>query len=101
MRVQWTRLLGALPTTQFVEQIKRILAAPDEVVVIRPPARADNVARSSRNGPWAVVSLLAVVIIALTAVLLVLRHSQAKKIAAQVEAQAQVADSKSIAVLPF
>src|SRR5471032_3270496 len=28
MHVQWTRLLGALPTPQFVEQVKRLLDAP-------------------------------------------------------------------------
>jgi len=28
MHVQWTRLAGALPTPQFVEQVKRLLAAP-------------------------------------------------------------------------
>src|SRR5476649_1389527 len=28
MRVQWTRLTGGLPTSQFVEQAKRLLAAP-------------------------------------------------------------------------
>ena len=28
LRVQWTRLPGALPTPQFVEQIKRLLTAP-------------------------------------------------------------------------
>ncbi|MSU49304.1 MAG: TIR domain-containing protein [Opitutus sp.] len=33
LRVQWTRLPGALPTPQFVEQVKRLLAAP------RKPAR--------------------------------------------------------------
>ncbi len=28
LKVQWTRLAGALPTTQFVEQIKRLFKAP-------------------------------------------------------------------------
>ncbi|MBI4623884.1 MAG: TIR domain-containing protein, partial [Verrucomicrobia bacterium] len=28
LRVQWTRLSGGMPTPQFVEQIKRLLAAP-------------------------------------------------------------------------
>ena len=30
MRVQWTRLPGALPTPQFVEQVKRLLDAPSK-----------------------------------------------------------------------
>ena len=36
LRVQWTRLPGALPSPQFVEQLKRMLAAP------RKPASASQ-----------------------------------------------------------
>lgn len=43
MRVQWTRLPGALPTPQFVEQVKKLLEAP------RKPAAAT--ARASEAGP--------------------------------------------------
>jgi len=32
LRVQWTRLPGALPTPQFVEQVKRLLEAPQKTV---------------------------------------------------------------------
>ena len=32
MRVQWSRLPGALPTPQFVEQVKRLLEAPQKAV---------------------------------------------------------------------
>ena len=100
LRVQWTRLPGALPTTQFVEQIKRMLAAPDEAAVSVPPTRAASVARQSRNRSWAFGALM-IVIVALAVALAVSRHSPARPVAAQAETQAQVADSKSIAVLPF
>jgi TolB-like protein/tetratricopeptide (TPR) repeat protein len=44
MRVQWTRLPGALPTPQFVEQVKHLLAAPRQPVTGRtlrtPPSTA-------------------------------------------------------------
>ena len=32
MKVQWSRLPGALPTPQFVEQVKRLLEAPQKTV---------------------------------------------------------------------
>jgi len=32
MRVHWTRLAGALPTPQFVEQVKRLLVSPRQTV---------------------------------------------------------------------
>ncbi|MSU48983.1 MAG: TIR domain-containing protein [Opitutus sp.] len=42
MSVQWIRLPGALPTPQFVEQIKRLLESPGESVLVagtkRPPS---------------------------------------------------------------
>ena len=100
LRVQWTRLLGALPTTQFVEQIKRMLKAPSRVAPSVSPIRAAAVARPSRSRPWAIGGLV-VVIVALTVALVVSRHTPAKPVTGQVEAPAQVADSKSIAVLPF
>ncbi len=37
LRVQWTRLPGALPTPQFVEQVKRLLDAPAKPA---PPSRS-------------------------------------------------------------
>src|ERR1035437_7920213 len=56
MRVQWTRLSGALPTSQFVEQIKRLLNAsvPSDVpappMPMRPaPAAAQVAPASSRQ----------------------------------------------------
>ena len=41
LRVQWTRLPGALPTPQFVEQVKRLLAAP------RTPVGSGTASRSA------------------------------------------------------
>ncbi|MSU22871.1 MAG: TIR domain-containing protein [Opitutus sp.] len=76
MRVQWTRLPGALPTTQFVEQVKRLLAAPADVPVVgrgrrTAPSSASSTAagsgdpalQSKRRLPgWAWAALAGVVI---------------------------------------
>jgi TolB-like protein/Tfp pilus assembly protein PilF len=51
MRVQWTRLAGGLPTPQFVEQVKRLLASPRQPGARKPEARAPGV--ESRGNPSA------------------------------------------------
>ena len=55
MKVQWTRLPGALPTPQFVEQIKRLLEAPQETVgrdrLIPPSARGAEDFRGGISDP--------------------------------------------------
>jgi len=38
LRVQWMRLSGALPTTQFVESVKRLLEAPAKPAPVPVPA---------------------------------------------------------------
>src|SRR5438034_1089320 len=43
LRVQWTRLRGALPTPQFVDQVKRLLEAP------RKPSGGGAASRSARE----------------------------------------------------
>jgi TolB-like protein len=50
LRVQWTRLPGALPTPEFVAQAKRLLAAP------RRPAAAGVLPPSASASPIALVS---------------------------------------------
>jgi TolB-like protein len=67
MKVQWTRLPGALPSPQFVEQIKRLLEAPRKST---PGPRtsatpsASPVASSKSTAPLMVVGLVAVIAIA-------------------------------------
>ena len=55
MRVQWTRLPGALPTTQFVEQVKRLLASPSAPAMgtgrPRPVQRGEGAAPPAKVGP--------------------------------------------------
>ena len=57
LRVQWTRLQGALPTTQFVEQIKRLLDSPSapksemEPGRPRPGQRAEGGASPTNLSP--------------------------------------------------
>ena len=67
MKVQWTRLPGALPSPQFVEQIKRLLEAPRKAT---PGPRtsatpsASPVASPKSTAPLMVVGLVAVIAIA-------------------------------------
>jgi tetratricopeptide (TPR) repeat protein len=78
-RVQWTRLSGALPTTQFVEQIKRLLESPHlpEAPVRSGSANAGGAAAAKRSSllPWAI---LAAVAIGAVAIFFVLRPSGSK-----------------------
>ncbi len=46
LRVQWTRLPGALPTPQFVEQVKRLLATPS-----KPAAPSRSSSHHEANPP--------------------------------------------------
>ena len=67
MKVQWTRLSGGLPTTPFVEQIKRLLEAPRKATPGTRPAAvapASPVALPKSTAPLMVVGLVAVIAIA-------------------------------------
>jgi TolB-like protein/cytochrome c-type biogenesis protein CcmH/NrfG len=99
LRVQWIRLLGALPTPEFIEQAKRMLESPGQAP--RSPAR-------TRTGPmpsppvsrvwW--IGLAAVLAAGgITAFFLSSRRSPAP--AALPAAPAEAVDTKSLAVLPF
>ena len=46
LRVQWTRLPGALPTPQFVEQVKRLVEHPGKTTASSRPAAAAPTAAS-------------------------------------------------------
>ena len=100
LRVQWIRLPGAFPTPQFVEQIKGMLDEPVDRVGSAPQAHAATRTRPSRSRPWT-IGALAAVIVALLVALVMARRPLAPPVAAPAEAQPRVADSKSIAVLPF
>jgi TolB-like protein/Tfp pilus assembly protein PilF len=119
MRVQWTRLPGALPTPQFVGQVQRLLAAPGTDVgrglPTPPPSRAHPIPagsgdpalqpkRSSAN--WfsivlvvAVLALVAYIALRPTAKEIPVSAAPAKP-NAEAKLVAKVSD-KSLAVLPF
>ena len=109
LRVQWTRLPGALPTPQFVEQVNHLFSGP------RPPAAAGPATGASRKSTvpahraglprWAAVALGAG-ILALVAYLAL--RPPAKQpaaspppVVAAVTPATPAASDKSIAVLPF
>jgi len=111
MKVQWTRLPGALPTPQFVEQIKRLLGgnvAPvsDRRIEATPSADAGqrpSLPKSAVPGwMWAV---LGVVLVGVAVGVLLLRQpAPTPVVAASASAPkpaAASASQKSIAVLPF
>lgn len=94
LRVQWARLPAALPTPEFVEQVKRMLE-PRKAPASRPPAPAAPPARSSRALPFIGAGVL--VLLCLLALALVLQRRGAEAAASSVPA----VDPKSLAVLPF
>ena len=112
MRVQWTRLPGALPTPQFVGQIKRLLdGQKSSVEAGRPrPAEAAAAVPSKKSKPpaWTWGAWTAVVVGIATAVM-VSQKQHAPPPVPPAAAPAPAADSpsaphkddKSIAVLPF
>ena len=120
MRVQWTHLPGALPTPQFVEQIKSLLSTSITAGVTAPPmsmrqapAIASAPAPAAKPSPrrfsgWAFAAV-AVVVFGVVAVLLMKRDAgSAPPTAAVKSLQSKVAagpslaaDEKSVAVLAF
>lgn len=121
LRVQWTRLPGALPTPQFVEQIGRLLTTTITPGVTAPPMpmraapaalRDEGVASPVKpsHGPLLMVAAIAVVAVG-AAVFFALRPgaketpptvAPAKPLAeAKPAATTPQVDAKSIAVLPF
>ena len=111
MRVQWTRLPHGVPTPQFVEQIKRLLASPRRAAAAVRPATMGSPgpgSRPARFPRWSAAAL----IVGLGAVAYMALRPMAKepaaapKILAETKsaAPARVApalSAKSIAVLPF
>jgi TolB-like protein/Tfp pilus assembly protein PilF len=108
MRVQWTRLPGALPTPQFVGQVKKLLVdragkashAPQSVAAQQSAAIAKKPAIP--GWMWGVLAAVLVVVGILT-----LRQTEPPAVTAAkppvpaLTPAALAADVKSIAVLPF
>jgi TolB-like protein/cytochrome c-type biogenesis protein CcmH/NrfG len=114
MKVQWTRLPGALPTPEFVAQVKRLLGASTPVGAT--PAAANTAADSPatpapKKSSLALALVVGFASIAVSAglVLVVMRRGEPAKPASEAKPAvapaapakpARLAD-KSIAVLPF
>jgi tetratricopeptide (TPR) repeat protein len=83
MQVQWTRLPDALPTPQFVEQVKRLLEGKGGPVSDRPPAAARTADAGQRPAlpkptiPGWMWGGLGAVLVAVAAGLFVLRNPPA------------------------
>jgi len=113
MRVQWTRLAGGVPTTQFVERVKRLIEEPLNLKEdskgpqpVREGSLAGPLPRSGFPGwAWGVIAGIA---IAAAAVVGVYRKSappaaepKAESASAAQPKAAPKSNDKSIAVLPF
>ena len=117
MRVQWTHLPGALPTPQFVEQVKRLLDSPRKPAPVAPTSSRQSSSDAGRmpalpkprvpTWAWAVAGIAVVGLIASFAT----RKpelaappkptAETKASAASTAAPVPVVNDKSIAVLPF
>ena len=108
LKAQWTRLPGGEPTSQFVDQVKRLLQAPRKPAVgTKPPAPVSHPAPTgtAKSGfPLWAAALLGVAVLALGA--FVLFRPAAKSEPAPIalksaESGATLVREKSLAVLPF
>ncbi len=114
VRVQWTRLTGGLPTSQFVEQVKRLLAAPSISASgqkSEPRLAPPSAAAGQRSGfPIWISIALGALVLGLGAYFLL--HPATKEASAATPhaatepkaapaAPASLTADKSIAVLPF
>ncbi len=114
MRVQWTRLPGALPTPQFVEHVRRLLATPRSGAAVggRTVAPMPAASPAKKTFPAALaVSLVAVAVAVGVVFFVTSRRSAPAASEGKSEAPAPVkpapevkpavVSDKSIAVLPF
>ncbi|MDI1250021.1 MAG: TIR domain-containing protein, partial [Lacunisphaera sp.] len=108
MKVQWTRLPGALPTPQFVEQVKRLMSK-EQGAGSKEQGRAQRTdasaaARKTGLPGWAWGAVTAVVV-GITVVLYVSRQHATPVAASASEPKpaptAPALDEKSVAVLAF
>ena len=114
LKAQWTRLPGGEPTSQFVDQVKRLLQAPRKPAVgTKPPApvshSAPSVTAKSGFPHWA-AALLGVAVLALGAFVLFRPAAKSEPAPAQsspataikpAESLTPLVREKSLAVLPF
>ncbi len=112
LKVQWTRLPGALPTPAFVAQVKRLLDAPGqppETGRPRPAQRDEGATPAKKTAAWAALWIsLGVVAVSVGVVFFTTRRPDpavADKTATPpspaVSSVAQTQEDKSIAVLAF
>ena len=118
MKVQWTRLPGALPTPQFVEQVKQLLegkssGGPSSRVAVHAPATAASrelSPPSKKSLPGWTWGALTAVVVAIIAAVMVGRKpapdprpqiQEPKSQPAPSQTIIPLANDKSIAVLPF
>jgi TolB-like protein/cytochrome c-type biogenesis protein CcmH/NrfG len=107
LRVQWIRLPGALPTPEFVSQVRRMLESPGKAAVFTPRTSTGAVPRQQSNRMLVVGGLIALVV-AVAATVAIMRRQPAPAVApapapaaAQAPAPAEAVDPKSLAVIPF
>ena len=102
LRVQWVRLPGALPTPQFVEQVRRMIETPAKAGAPAAERHTGPVPSGKRGSAWLIGSLLAASVAAVVAALLLRRPAESVPVArASAPAPVAAVEPKSIAVLPF
>jgi TolB-like protein len=106
-RAQWTRLAGGLPSTAFIEQVKRLLETPVHPAP-RPAAAPAPTALARKGGlPGWTWGALAAVVVGVIAAVVVAQRSARGPVAPEPSAAVAApglpapATDKSIAVLPF
>jgi TolB-like protein/Tfp pilus assembly protein PilF len=109
LRVQWIRLPGALPTPQFVAQVRRLLEPPSRGSAAPMPSPAPALSAPSRSpsAKWIAAGAGLVVMAAVAALLLLRKPAPAAQAPAAAappaasRAPVPGVDPKSVAVLPF
>jgi TolB-like protein len=102
LRVQWTRLPGALPTPEFIERVKRLLdQAAADLMAARPGTRSvfPEPALKRARFPWPAVAICAAVVGVLAGFFALRKPAEVTPSTARVSPAP--AGDKSIAVLPF
>ena len=107
-RAQWTRLPGGAPTTEFIEQVKRLLVGKAVAGVADPGSATPATTKSIPGWTWGV---LTAVVVGIVVALSVSRKPEPAPAAAVIvpppasnlpsPSRPPAADAKSIAVLPF
>lgn len=109
LKVQWTRLPGALPTPEFVRQVQRLLEPTREHEPAPGPrpsgSGSSSLSAKSSVSPFIFAGAMAVVAVSVATVFLVTRKPSAPATSAQPTPTTgpvpAVVAAKSIAVLPF